>query len=193
MEHPILGLRRSSPDQQSNLDLYLEILGGWLRAMNQTNDRHEALYLENLHVGQTFTSGLYHMDEARIKAFAAEFDPQPFHLDETAAGDGVFRGLAASGWHTAAVTMRLLVTGELRLANGIIGLGGEVAWSKPVRPGDTLRVESEILEILPSRSKPDRGVVIVRSVTVNQNGDQVQVLTAKLLVFKRATDPRVPL
>ena len=128
-----------------------------------------------------------------MKAFAGEFDPQPFHLDDTAAQDSVFRALAASGWHTAAATMRLLVTGELRLAGGIIGLGGELAWSKPTRPGDTLRVESEILEILPSRSKPNRGVVIVRSVTLNQNGDQVQVFTAKLLVFRRPADPTVPL
>jgi acyl dehydratase len=161
--------------------------------MNQTNDKHKPLYLEDLRVGQRFTSGLYHMDETRMKAFAREFDPQPFHLDDTAGQESVFRGLAASGWHTAAATMRLLVTGELRLAGGIIGLGGELAWSKPTRPGDTLRVESEILEIVPSRSKPNRGVVIVRSVTLNQNGDQVQVLTAKLLVFRRPADPTAPL
>lgn len=160
--------------------------------MNQTNDRHTALYLEDLHVGQRFTSGPYYMDETRMKAFAREFDPQLFHLDDTAAQESAFRGLAASGWHTAAATMRLLVTGELRLAGGIIGLSGELVWSKPTRPGDTLRVESEILEILPSRSKPSRGVVIVRSVTFNQNGDEVQVLTAKLLVFRRPTEPTVP-
>jgi acyl dehydratase len=161
--------------------------------MNQTNDKHKPLYLEDLHVGQRFTSGPYYMDETRMRAFAREFDPQPFHLDDTAAQDSVFRGLAASGWHTAAATMRLLVTGELRIAGGIIGLGGELVWSKPTRPGDTLRVESEILEILPSRSKPDRGVVIVRNITLNQNDDQVQVLSAKLLVFKRPADPTVPL
>jgi acyl dehydratase len=126
------------------------------------------------------------MDLDRIKTFAAEFDPQPFHVDEAIANRSIFRGLAASGWHTAAATMRLLVTGGLQLADGIVGLGGELSWSRPTRPGDTLRVESEILEIIPSRSKPDRGVVIVRSVTLNQNGDEVQVLTAKLLVFKRA-------
>jgi acyl dehydratase len=169
------------------------ILPGVKDAVNQENYKPKPLYLEDLHVGQRFTSGLYHLDKDQIKAFAAEFDPQPFHLDETAARDGVFRGLAASGWHTAAATMRLLVTGDLRLAGGSIGLGAEVAWSKPVRPGDTLRVESEITEILPSRTKPDRGVVIVRSVTINQNGDQVQVLTAKLLVFKRIADSTLPL
>jgi acyl dehydratase len=126
------------------------------------------------------------MDLDQIKAFAAEFDPQSFHIDEAAAKQSIFRGLAASGWHTAAATMRLLVTGGLQLADGIVGLGGEVSWPKPTRPGDTLRVESEILEIIPSRSKLDRGVVIVRTVTHNQHGDEVQVLTAKLLVFKRA-------
>ena len=126
-----------------------------------------------------------------MKAFAAEFDSQPFHVDEAAAKKSIFRGLAASGWHTAAATMRLLVTGALQFANGIVGLGGEVSWPKPTRPGDTLRVESEILEIIPSRSKPDRGVVIVRTVTLNQNDEQVQLLTAKLLVFTRSFDPRV--
>jgi acyl dehydratase len=150
--------------------------------MPQTNEG--LLYLEDLHVGRRFLSGHYSVDEAQIKAFAAEFDPQPFHLNET----GFFDGLVASGWHTAAATMRLIVKGGLQLANGVIGLGGEIAWPKPVRPGDTLRVESEILEILPSRSKPDRGVVVVRNVTLNQKGDQVQVFTAKLLVLKRVHD-----
>src|SRR5215472_4257786 len=143
------------------------------------------LYLEDLRVGQRFTSGTYLMDESRIKAFAAEFDPQPFHLDESAGRASVFGGLAASGWHTAAVAMRLLVTGGLPLANGSIGLGGKIAWPRPTRPGDTLRVESEIQEILPSRSKPNQGVVIVRSSTLNQRGEPVYVFTAKVLVFKR--------
>ena len=108
--------------------------------MPETNQNAGHLYLEDLHVGQRFTSGSYLMEKARIREFAAEFDPQPFHLDESAAGETIFRGLAASGWHTAAVTMRLLVTGGLPFANGIIGLGGEVAWPRPTRPGDTLRL-----------------------------------------------------
>jgi len=148
-----------------------------------------ALYLEDLHVGQKFTSGTYRMDESRIKAFAAEFDPQPFHLDDAAARQSVFRGLAASGWHTAAATMRLMVTSGLPFAGGLVGLGGEVAWARPTRPGDTLRVESEVLAIVPSRSKPNQGVVTVRSRTVNQDGDEVQVLTSKILVFKRSAHP----
>jgi len=141
------------------------------------------LYLEDLRVGQRFTSGTYLMEEGRIKAFAAEFDPQPFHLDEAAAQASVFGGLAASGWHTAAVSMRLLVDG-LPFANGIIGVGGEIAWPRPTRPGDTLRVESEIIEIVPSRSKPNQAFVTVKNTTVNQNGEPVFVFTVKLLSFK---------
>jgi acyl dehydratase len=155
------------------------------QGMDQVIGRSTPLYLEDLRVGQRFTSGLYHMDENGIKAFAAEFDPQPFQLDEAVAQTGIFRGLSASGWHTAAVTMRLLVTGGLPLADGIIGLSGELAWPKPTRPGDTLRVESEILEILPSRSKPNQAVVRVRSTTLNQHREPVYVFTAKVLVFKR--------
>jgi acyl dehydratase len=156
--------------------------------MNPAAEPAQALYLDDLHVGQRFNSGSYRMEEDRIKAFAAEFDPQPFHLDEAAAQDSIFRGLAASGWHTAAATMRLLVTGKMHLAGGLIGVGGDIAWPNPTRPGDTLRVESEIVEIVLSRSKPNQGIVKVRSTTLNQNGEEVQVLTAKLLVFKRPSN-----
>ena len=155
--------------------------------MHQTNQTAGHLYLEDLHVGQQFTSGSYLMEKDRIKEFAAEFDPQPFHLDESAAGESIFRGLAASGWHTAAVTMRLLVSDGLPLANGIIGLGGEIAWPRPTRPGDTLRVESEIVDISPSRSKPNQAIVTVRSTTFNQNCEPVYLFTAKVLVFRRAS------
>jgi acyl dehydratase len=151
------------------------------------NETARLFFLEDLRVGQRFASGLYLMVESEIKAFAAQFDPQPFHLDEAAARSSFFRGLVASGWHTAAVTMRLLATGGLPFANGLIGLGGEAAWPRPTRPGDTLQVESEILEISFSRSKPDRGIVTVRSTTVNQNGEPVYILTAKLLSFRRST------
>ncbi|HEV3036461.1 MAG TPA: MaoC family dehydratase [Candidatus Angelobacter sp.] len=148
---------------------------------------HEpALYLEDLYVGQRFTSDSYRIEEDRIKAFAAEFDPQPFHLDEAAAKGTVFGGLAASGWHTAAVAMRLLVDGGLPLGNGIIGLGGELAWPNPTRPGDTLHVESEVVEIVPSRSKPNQAIVKVKSTTLNQNDQPVHMFTSKVLVFKRA-------
>jgi acyl dehydratase len=146
-----------------------------------------SLYLDDLHVGQIFTSGSYVMEEASMKSFAAEFDPQPFHLNEAAANGSVFRGLAASGWHTAAASMRLMVDGELKIAGGLIGLGGEIAWARPTRAGDTLRVNSEIVEIVPSRSKPNQGIVKVRNATVNQNGEEVQVFTAKLLVPRRPT------
>jgi len=142
-------------------------------------------YLDDLRVGQRFSSGTYTMDEAEIQRFAAEYDPQPFHLDDAAARDTLFGGLAASGWHTACTMMRLIVGGGLPIAGGIIGTGGELLWTRPVRPGDTLRVECEVLEITPSRSKPDRGAVTVRCVTLNQNDEMVQSFTPKLVVPRR--------
>lgn len=125
------------------------------------------------------------MDEERIKSFAAEFDPQPFHLDDAAARASIFGELAASGWHTAAITMRLMVTAGLPFAAGIIGLGGEISWPRPTRPGDVLRVESEIVEIVPSRSKPNQAIVKVRSSTLNQDGEPVQVFLGKILSYRR--------
>ena len=159
--------------------------------MSQKLEATPRLYLDDLRVGQRFTSGTYHMEVDRMKAFAAEFDPQPFHLDEAVAERSIFRGLAASGWHTAAATMRLMVE-SLPFASGMAGLGGEIAWARPTRPGDTLRVESEITDIVPSRSKPNQGIVIVRSTTFNQNGEQVQTFTAKIIVFKRPVDANSP-
>ncbi len=145
------------------------------------------LYLEDLQVGQCYSSGTYVITEDQIKRFAAEFDPQPFHLDNRAAGQTIFRGLAASGWHTAAIAMRLMTSGGMPLADGIIGLGGELSWPKPTRPGDTLQVRSEILEITPSRSKPNQAIVNVRNTMVNQNNEPVYVFQAKIIVFKRPT------
>jgi acyl dehydratase len=143
------------------------------------------LYLEDFVIGQKFTSGEYEMTEAAIKAFAAEFDPQPFHLDDAAAQASVFRGLAASGWHTAAVTMRLLVTSGPPFASGLIGLGGEISWPRPTRPGDIVHVESEVLEIRPSRTKPTQGIVIVRNILKNRGGEELQIFTGKILSFRR--------
>jgi acyl dehydratase len=143
------------------------------------------LYLEDMSVGMKFGSGTYLMEEAEIKEFAAKYDPQPMHLEEAAAQASVFKGLAASGWHTAAVAMRLLITGGLPFAAGAVGLGGEIEWPRPTRPGDVLHLESEIVEIIPSRSKPNQGIVRVRNTTLNQNGEPVQIFTAKILAFKR--------
>jgi acyl dehydratase len=143
-------------------------------------------YLEDFAVGQTFGSGRLRVDRERIKTFAAEFDPQPFHLDEEAARASIFRGLAASGWHTAAMTMRLLVGGELRPAGGIVGAGfDDFQWPRPVRPGDELRVEAEILEVRPSTSRPTQGMIKVRTTTLNQNGDAVQISVGNLVVPRR--------
>jgi acyl dehydratase len=153
--------------------------------LHRTHEDDAGLYLDDLQIGQRFQSGTYAIEEAQIKAFAAEFDPQPFHLDESAAQSSIFKELAASGWHTAAIAMRLLVDGGLPFAHGIVGLGGEVAWPRPTRPDDILHVESEIVEITPSRSKPHQGIVTVRVAMFNQNGEAVYLLTAKLLVLRR--------
>ena len=145
-------------------------------------------YLEDFAVGQTFGSGRLRIDAERIKTFAAEFDPQPFHLDEEAARQTMFRGLAASGWHTSAVTMRLLVESELRPAGGIVGAGfDELRWPRPVRPGDELHVEIEVLEVRPSKSRPDQGMIKVRTTTLNQKDEPVQVSIGNLVVRRRPT------
>jgi len=153
---------------------------------NQLGEK-DFLYLDDLHVGQRFVSGTHLIDEEQIKAFAKQFDPQPFHLDAEAAKDRLFGGLVASGWHTAAISMRLLVESGLPIAGGIVGVGGEIAWPKPTRPDATLHVESEILELRPSRSRPDRGVATIRSETRNQVGEIVQVFIAKLVVSRRTS------
>ena len=144
------------------------------------------LYLEDFAVGQKFGSGRLKVDAARIKSFAAEFDPQPFHLDEADATKTIFGGLAASGWHTAAMTMRLQVEAELRPVGGIVGAGfDEFRWPRPVRPGDELHLECEVLEVRPSKSRPSQGLIKVRTTTLNQNGEAVQVLVANLVVPRR--------
>src|SRR5438105_15873556 len=146
-------------------------------------------YLDDLHVGQRFVTRTHLIDAEQIKTFAGQFDPQPFHLDEELAKNTLFGGLAASGWHTAAITMKLLVESGLPLAAGIIGSGGEVTWPKPTRPGDTLTVFSEVEEITPSRSRPERGMIRLRSQARNQHGDIGQGLIAKLVVPRRIAAP----
>jgi acyl dehydratase len=152
------------------------------------------MYLEDLAVGQTFHTETLKVEPERIKAFAAEFDPQPFHLDEVEAGGSLFGGLVASGWYTAAITMGLIIRSEFRIAGGLIGLGLEaIRWPRPVHPGDVLRVESEILEVRPSQGNPTRGVVRVRNTTLNQDGQPVMVQVASLLVPRRpATEAEAP-
>jgi acyl dehydratase len=143
-------------------------------------------YLEDFAVGHTFGSRRLRVDKERIKRFAAEFDPQPFHLDEEVAPDTIFRGLAASGWHTAALTMRLLVESGTNLAGGIVAAGVvELRWPLPVRPADELRVESEVVEVRPSQSRPNRGMIKMRTKTLNQNGEAVLVFVANLIALRR--------
>lgn len=150
-----------------------------------SENRLPPLYLEDMPVGRRFETGSVRLTPEAIKAFASEFDPQPFHLDEAAAEKSFFGGLVASGWHTAALTMRLLVTSGLPIAGGVIGAGGEVQWPRATKPGDELHVVSEVLAAKPSASKPDRGMVTVRSETINQAGEVVQIMTARLVVPRR--------
>ncbi len=143
-------------------------------------------YLEDFTVGQTFQSGRVTVSADEIKAFAAQFDPQPFHLDETAAAATFFGELVASGWHTAALTMRLIVDSELKIAGGSIGAGAdELKWPRPVRPGDTLHAVSEVLEIRPSKSRPEQGIIKVRTHTMNQSDQPVMIFVANMLVPRR--------
>lgn len=145
----------------------------------------DSLYLEDVHVGLRLVSGTHALDTAQIMEFARQFDPQPFHLDEAAAAASLFQGLAASGWHTAAITMKLITGMRPGIAGGIIGAGAELNWPTATRPGDLLRVESEVIEIRPSRSRPDRGIVLMRSQTLNQRDEIRQELVAKLVMFRR--------
>lgn len=142
------------------------------------------IYLEDLSVGDVFVSKTHALDAEQIVGFASQFDPQPFHLDPEAARDTLFQGLAASGWHTAALTMKLLVE-SFPVARGVIGAGAELAWPLPTRPDDVVKVTSTVLSITPSRSKPDRAIVVVESITSNQRDEALQKLTSKVVVFRK--------
>lgn len=149
------------------------------------------LFFEDFRPGLVIQgAGRFRVDAAAIRAFAAEFDPQPFHLDEEAARRSLFGGLAASGWHTSAITMRLLVDSEFKVAGGLIGLGlEELRWPRPTRPGDELRVQVEILGARGSRSRPGFGLVTTRTTTFNQNDEAVQELVNTLIVPRRRPGP----
>ena len=144
----------------------------------------DLLFLDDLPVGRRFATRTHALDSTQIKRFATEFDPQPFHLDEAAAERTFFQGLAASGWHTMAITMRLMVE-DVPIAGGIVGAGADVSWPQATRPGDVLQVHSEVLENSPSKSRPDRGRIVLRSETRNQRGEVVQVLVARLVVPRK--------
>jgi len=143
------------------------------------------IYLEDLTPGRRFTAGPTLVTEEEILAFARQFDPQPFHLDHEAARAHIFGGLAASGWHTAALTMRMVVQALEGLPWGVVGGGGELQWPRPVRPGDELRLEIEVLEVTPSRSRPDRGTALMRNRTLNGAGEEVQIFTVRIMVPRR--------
>jgi acyl dehydratase len=143
------------------------------------------LFLDDLRPGQRFVTRSYHITSEAIIGFAREFDPQPFHLDPAAGGASLFRGLVASGWQTASITMRLMVEDGLPIAGGMIGLSAELTWPRPTRPGDTLRVHGEVVEVTPSRSRPDRGTITLRTETRNQHDEVVQTFVSKVLVPRR--------
>lgn len=144
-------------------------------------------YFEDVQVGSRFTSNSYTITEDAIIAFARDFDVQAFHLDHTAANESLFGGLAASGWHTAAVAMRLFTTGPLQFVGGAVGLGvDELRWPVAVRPNDRVQLTTEILATRTSRSKPDHGILRIRNVLTNQNGAVVLSYTANAMVRRRA-------
>ena len=143
------------------------------------------LYLEDLSVGQVFRSEPRVVTREEMIAFARDNDPQYFHVDAEAAKASLFGELIASGWQTAALSMRLLVEGPAPFAGGLIGVGAEINWPKPVRPGDSIRIEGEVTDINRSRSRPDRGIVTVRLTTYNQRDESVQRITARAVVFAR--------
>jgi len=145
------------------------------------------LYLEDLSVGQVFRSEPRVVTLEEIIRFARDNDPQYFHLEAEAAKSSLFGGLVASGWQTAALSMRLLVEGPAPFAGGLIGMGVELSWLQPVRPGDSIRIEAEVAEIKRSRSSPDRGVVTMKLTTYNQENESVQKLSARALVFARGS------
>ena len=145
-------------------------------------------YWEDFTVGRVMALGSTVVTREATLDFASRFDPQPFHLDESAGGDTLLGGLAASGWHTAAISRMVSAAAGPPIAGGMIGAGVEIAWPQPTRPGDRRSIESEILDIRPSRSRPDRGIVILRTETRNQRGEVLQVLTARMIVPRRATE-----
>jgi len=144
-------------------------------------------YFEDFAVGQIHKpSARIRVEKEEIIAFAKRYDPQPFHLDDEAGRKSIFGRLVASGWHTAALTMRLITESEYKAAAGTIGLGFDgMRWPVPVLPGDELHIESEVLDVRPSKSRPDRGLIKMRTRTLNQNGEVVQELTANAMVPRR--------
>ena len=146
----------------------------------------EDRYLEDFHVGDKLRSAGYTVSEVEMIEYARRYDPQPFHTDPVGAKQTAFRGLVASGWLTAVITMRLMAQSDVHVAGGLIGLGVEEhRWPRPVRPDDTLHVETEVLEVRPSHSHPDHGIVRGRNVTLNQAGDMVQTMVTALWVPRR--------
>jgi acyl dehydratase len=182
-----LGNRRSSTSTDQALQSGAP---GAVRNVTAMSVRHPdepdaRLWLQDIEVGSRYRTDDHEITSDEIVEFASRFDPQPFHLSGDGAADTIFESLAASGWHTAAITMRLVVTSGIPVANGIIGASIQLVWPTPTRPGDVVHVELTVTDVVPSRSKPDRGFVTCAYDTVNQHGDVRQRTTAQLLVFRR--------
>lgn len=160
------------------------------RNQSAATDSSPVHFLDDLVPGMRFRSTTrICIEHDRLSSFAAEFDPQPFHLDESSARSSIFGGIAASGWHTAAVTMRLLVDSEFKPAGGVIGAGfDELRWPRPVRAGDELHLETEVLEVHPSKTRPERGMVKLRTTTFNQHDEAVQISVGSIVVQRRAAN-----
>jgi acyl dehydratase len=146
----------------------------------------KTVFFDDLYVGQELRSESIEVTEADIIRFARENDPQFFHVDPEAAKQGLFGGLIASGWQTGALTLRLLLESSgLAFAGGVIGADARIAWKRPVRPGDRLHIEGEIIKLRPSRSQADRGYVSFEASTYNQNGVAVQTIESTMLAFRK--------
>ena len=144
------------------------------------------LYMEDCQIGQKFTAGPVTMTEADIIAYARQFDPQDFHTDPEKAKDTMFQGLAASGWHTASVTMRLILMAVPPMKGGMVGRQVEkMGWPRPVRPGDQLSLECEIVEMRPSSKDPSRGIARTRNTTRNQDGKVVMEMDTVIFIPRR--------
>lgn len=150
-----------------------------------TAERPQMFY-EDLTLGATYRSPTIEVSTEEAIAFAQRYDPQPFHTDAAAAARSVFGGLVASGWMTAALTMRLMVSGEFHFGPGVVGLGIDtLRWPRPVRPGDKLTAVVEVMAMRPSGSKPEYGIVKIQTTTTNQQGEIVQSMVSNILMPRR--------
>ncbi len=138
--------------------------------------------VETLEIGQTFTSDSLLITKDKIIAFAKEFDPQPFHLDEDEAKQTFFNELVASGWHTSSVTMKLILQ-SMPFKHGMVGSGGQVSWKRPVKPNDSLHVTTKIINIKPAKNNANQIYLTLECQTLNQFNRVCQIMEANVIAF----------